>query len=182
MNGAQAHLLLNHLPVFGVVFGLIILFYAIFRKSEEMKRVALGLFVLTALSTIPAYLTGEPAEELVEEMAEVSHQLIEDHEESALASLIAVEALGALSLLGLVLSRKRNATAPALLVNATVLLALAALTMVARTAHLGAQIHHPEIRSGFQMEGQHEGEGEAADAAEDRIGEEEHGEHEEDED
>lgn len=150
MNGAQAHLLLNHLPVFGVAFGLLILLYGIFRKCDVVKRVALGLFILTALGTIPTYLTGESAQEVVEEVPGVDKSFIEEHEESAMISLIGIEALGVISLAGLFLSR-RSGTTPPMLVSVVVLLGSGALALVAWTSHLGGLIHHPESRSGFQV-------------------------------
>lgn len=147
MNAAQLHLALNHLPLFGLAFGLLISLYGLFRKSEEIKRVALGLFVLGALAAIPTYLTGEPAEEVIEGMAGVGENFIEEHEASAVASLIAIEVAGAVALLGLWLSRRPQG-APPVLVNGAALVAVVALAMAAWTAHLGGQIHHPELRSG----------------------------------
>jgi len=46
MNWAHVHLLLNHLPVVGTFFGVLLLLLALLRKSEELKRVSLGVFVL----------------------------------------------------------------------------------------------------------------------------------------
>ena len=60
------------------------------KKSEELKRLSCYVFVLMALLTIPVYLTGEGAEEIVEHLPGVPHELIEEHEESALGSLIAI--------------------------------------------------------------------------------------------
>jgi len=62
MNWAHIHLSLNHLPVVGIIFGVLLLLLALLRKSEELKRVSLGVFVLTALIALPVYFTGEPAE------------------------------------------------------------------------------------------------------------------------
>ncbi|HWP84126.1 MAG TPA: hypothetical protein VNN17_02975, partial [Terriglobia bacterium] len=99
-----------------------------------------------------AYLSGEPAEEVVENVPGVNAALIEEHEESAVAALAALEVLGALSLLSLFFSRKSASSAPALLVHGSLLLALVAFGLVAWTAHLGGQVHHPEIRAGAQWQ------------------------------
>ena len=66
MDAAHLHLMLNHIPVLGTAFGMALIAWALFRKSEELKRVSLGVFVIIALLAVPAYLTGEPAEEIVE--------------------------------------------------------------------------------------------------------------------
>ena len=60
MNWAHIHLSLNHLPVVGTFFGVLLLLLALLRKSEELKRGSLGVFALTALLALPIYFTGEP--------------------------------------------------------------------------------------------------------------------------
>ena len=62
MNATHLHLMLNHIPVLGTVFGLGLLVFALWRKSEELKKAALGIFLIVALLAVPVYLTGEPAE------------------------------------------------------------------------------------------------------------------------
>ena len=87
MNWAQVHLWLNHLPVLGTLFGLVLLIAALLWKNEDWKRLSLIVFVIIGLIAIGTYLTGEPAEEVVEDVPGVSEAAIEPHEESALWSL-----------------------------------------------------------------------------------------------
>jgi hypothetical protein len=148
MNGAQWHLLINHLPVFGLVFGLLVQLASLIRKSEELKRAALALFLVTALGTIPAYITGDPAEHVVQDMPDVNRDQIDSHSDWATASLVAIEALGAAALAGLYLAGK-SGTVSALAFNGCLALAIVGFGLVAWTAHLGGLIHHPEIRPGF---------------------------------
>ena len=68
MNPSHLHLMLNHIPVVGMPFGLALVSLAFLRKSEELKRISLGFITIIALLAIPVYLTGEPAEELVENL------------------------------------------------------------------------------------------------------------------
>ena len=75
--------MLNHVPVLGTAFGLGLVGWALLRRSEELKRISLGIFIIVALLAIPAYLTGEPTEELVENLPGVSKSSIEQHEEAA---------------------------------------------------------------------------------------------------
>ncbi len=72
MNQAHFHLILNHLPILGILFGLIILTGGFLTKNAAVKRTALGMFVLSAIFAIPAYLTGEGAEEVVENLPGVN--------------------------------------------------------------------------------------------------------------
>lgn len=145
MNWAHVHLMLNHLPVLGTIFGLLLLGWAALRRSEMLQRAALATFVLTGLAAIPVFLTGEPAEKVVEHLAGTAEQAIEAHEEAALVALIAVEALGALALTTLVLFRKRGVPRP--LVGAALVCALATAGWMAQTANLGGRIRHAELRS-----------------------------------
>ena len=94
MNWAHIHLLLNHLPVIGTIFGVLRLLFAWLRKSEELKRVSLGVFVLTALLALPVYFTGEPAEKVVERLPVVAEPLIERHENAALFALLTAGGAG----------------------------------------------------------------------------------------
>src|SRR5215470_15297757 len=84
MNWAHVHLMLTHLQVIGTIFGVLLLLLALLKKSEELKRVSLGIFVLTALLALPVYLTGEPAEKVAEHLPGVTEPLIERHENAAL--------------------------------------------------------------------------------------------------
>lgn len=147
MNGAHWHLLLNHLPILGSVFGILLLLFAWARKSDEVKRVSLGIFVLTAICAVPAYLTGEPAEEVAEHLPGVTHALIEHHEEAALVALSTAIATGIVAMAGLFLSRKAKQL-PNWLMLATLFLALATGGLMARAGNRGGEIRHTEIRSG----------------------------------
>ena len=155
MNGAHLHLMLNHLPVLGVGFGLLLLLAARFRKSTDLTRAALVVFVLAAGAAGTAYLTGEPAEEAVEEVAAVTEQSIEQHEEAATVALVLTGLLGAGALLGLV-GYRRQALPPAWFTGTALIGALVAGGAMAYTANLGGQIRHPEI-SGQIAQGEREG-------------------------
>src|SRR6476469_3975918 len=61
MSGPHLHLILNHGPVVGSVFALLLLAWAVFRRNDVLKRAGLAATVLVALATIPTYLTGRPA-------------------------------------------------------------------------------------------------------------------------
>jgi hypothetical protein len=143
MNYAHIHLILNHIPALAMMFGLLILIYGFLRKSTEVKQTALGIFVLAALMTIPVYLTGEPAEEIVENLAGVSEAFIESHEDSALYALVLMQFAGTLALLNLIFFRRKFATK---LLIITMLSSFFAVGSILWTANLGGKIRHPEIR------------------------------------
>ena len=121
VNWAHVHLMINHFPVIGV-FGAILLFlYALVKKSDEMKRVSLGIFVLIALITIPVFFTGQAAEDVVKKLPGVTETYIDRHEEFADYAITVMEILGAASLLGLYFIF-RSGTVPKWLLSVVLLL------------------------------------------------------------
>lgn len=149
MNLAHLHLMLNHIPVLGIAFGLALVSLALLRKSEELKRISLGFLIVIALLASPAYLTGEPAEELVENLPGVSKSSIEQHEEAAQVAFAGVLIVGAAALGGLIFFRRRKLV-PNWLSVIVLVLSLIVFALMARTANLGGFIRHAEIRPDFQ--------------------------------
>ena len=68
MNDAHLHLVLNHLPIIIPVIGLLIMIGGLFFSSEILKRTAYLVYVLSAIVAIPAFATGEGAEEVLEKL------------------------------------------------------------------------------------------------------------------
>lgn len=155
MNNAYLHLILNHLPVIGVPFCVLLLVAGIVRKSDEIKKLSLWGFIVVALTAIPVYLTGEPAEEIVEHLPGTVHSMIESHEEAALFAFIAAEALGAAALAGLLFFRGAR-TPSAWFVGLILLASLTAGGLLGWTANLGGRIRHSEIRSQGLQQGEPE--------------------------
>lgn len=145
MNITHLHLLLNHVPLLATVFGIGLLAVALWRRSEALQRAALTFFVVAALTAIPTYLTGEPAEDVVESLPGVTHQGIERHEEFAGWALGGVLALGVVALIALAVFR-RHKTAPQWLGALMLVGAVLVTGMIGWTANLGGQIRHTEIR------------------------------------
>lgn len=145
MNPAHLHLMLNHIPLVGIGFVILLLIIALFMRSKQLINISLIFVILVALWAIPAYLTGEAAEEIVEGLPGISEQLIEAHEESAELAFIFIEAVGALALITLVARRFYKK-----LGNALTILTLLGLIvgggLIAWTANQGGKINHPEIR------------------------------------
>jgi len=146
MSPAHLHIVLAHLPIIGIFFGLVLLAVS---RSLHMWRAALIIFTVVGLASGGVYLLGEEAEEIVEDMAGISHDLIEEHEEAALWAMISGIVLGLASAVGLFLSRRARPKG-----SMAVILVLALLTaaIMAVTANRGGQINHPEIRSAASSE------------------------------
>lgn len=146
MTAAQLHLALNHIPVLGTLLGAVLLAYALWRGQETVQNVSLGLLVVVGAVAVAVYLTGEPAEEIVEGAAGVSHDAIEAHEAWGLYAFLAsiVTGLGALGALVLEKAREQLARWS---VQAVLVLALLTSGVMVYTANLGGKINHPELRT-----------------------------------
>lgn len=144
MSSAHLHLMLNHIPLFGLLFGGGLLFYALARGSDLVTRIAMVFFVIAGLGAGATYLTGEGAEEVVEDLAGVTHSAIEAHEELGFYALLVTAVLGVLSLLFLFWYRSRSI--PRAVSVGLLVLTLIGIGVVGYTAYTGGQINHPELR------------------------------------
>ena len=147
MNWAHVHLIINHIPVIGIGLLILLFIVAMVRKNKGLITVALAFIILISLATIPVYLTGEPAEEVVEDMPGISEELIEEHEEQADIAFILVEVAGGLALITLI-ARRYSDNLGQRLVILTLLVLIVSGGLIGWTANLGGKIHHEEIRSG----------------------------------
>jgi len=145
-SDAQLHLALTHLPVVAALLAAATLVVAAITGARASRRFGLVLLVVAGASALPAYLTGEGAEEVVEHRPGVVESVIERHEEaaeSALAVVLAGAVVAAASLLAARLGREPLARALFFLALG---LAIADTAALARVAHLGGEIRHDEIR------------------------------------
>jgi hypothetical protein len=148
MSLAHVHLMLNHVPILGVIFGIVILVYARVRNNRDIMVVGLGMFVIAAVLTIPVYLTGDPAAEDIRGMPFFSKALVDEHEDAAMWAFIWVGALGLAALYGLTFAM-RDKKPPKWLPVLVMILSLMSIATFIRTAQLGGRIGHPELRPGF---------------------------------
>jgi len=143
-NGAQIHMLVNHLPVVGFVGVVLALAVAIKLQSHDIKRFVLLATTIVGLSALAPYWTGEDAEEVIEDLPGVSEDLIHEHEErSELATVFAVVTAVAAAA-AFALQRKRPET---LKVSMPVVFVLSLISagVMGSAAHEGGKIRHPEI-------------------------------------
>jgi formate hydrogenlyase subunit 3/multisubunit Na+/H+ antiporter MnhD subunit len=147
MNWSHVHLMLNHIPVLGVLFGLLLLFAAKLKKSAELEQASLAVFVLMGAASGVVYYTGEQAEIGVTQFPEISKTLVLQHDDAAFYAVTSACILGGIALIGLLVFRGSR-PAPRWFGVVVLLLALITSGLVVRTANLGGYIRHPEIRSG----------------------------------
>lgn len=146
MDQAHIHLLITHLPIFGSILGAIVLSYGIWTKSNSTLGAAYIVLIISSIGAGIAYLTGEAAEETVENIAEISKNSIDQHEDFAVIALVALIILGITALIGLFFPFK-NAVLSKKIATVVLFIALISFGLVAWTGYLGGQIRHTELNS-----------------------------------
>jgi len=146
MDATHLHLILTHFPIVGTIIGIGILAYGQIFKNLEIQKVALVTFVLMALLTIPVFLTGEESGETVENIAGISEQLIENHEELAEKAIWVMGLLAVLSLISLFAILKKLSFSKAITLI-TLIVSIVTFGLFAQVGNLGGQIRHSEIRT-----------------------------------
>jgi len=144
---AELHLMLNHIPILGTGFALLVVLWGLFRRSNDVLLTGLGFAVAVAAVTYPIFLTGHEAEEQLEDETWFSDKRVHEHEERAEAALVATLITGVVALVTLWLTRGGKPP-KTLLVGASVAGLLVAVGLFAWTALAGGQIRHEEVRSG----------------------------------
>lgn len=145
MSSVHFHLAFTHFPIIGTIIGVLILIAGFVFRKEPVIKSALLLFVGMAIIAIPVFLTGEGAEESVENLQGVSEKIIHEHEELAEKAIILMEILGIFSLGAFILMLLKSKFSR--IVNIIVLvLSIAAFGLIAKTGNMGGQIRHTEIR------------------------------------
>lgn len=154
MNSAHLHLILNHIPVFTTLFGLILVAVSRLGARPAVLRIALYTLVAGAVFAVPSYLTGEPAEEVIEHVAGITPGSVDAHEDIAGFALASSVLLGVYSVTMLFWLRGKPVMARSFVVG---LLALAAVSssLFVVTAYMGGQIHHTEIATATGSSTQH---------------------------
>jgi uncharacterized membrane protein len=171
MNAAHSHLIINHFPIIGLVFGIIVLLIGILAKSSVTRRVGLLLFIISGITAQISDATGEGAEHIVEHASskttlsmdcpdaiqatikqeEQTKKFIHAHEEHAEELMPIMWGIIALSLITLFLEFKKKSMAmPASII--VLIIGVVAAYFAKEVGNSGGEISHPEIRKEFKLE------------------------------
>lgn len=138
---AYLHLLSNHFPILGSLFGVLLLVVALVKPNLNTTLSAYLILLLGGIGGFIAYFTGEPAEESVEHVRGISHKLIHVHEEMAENALIFVFLLTASAVIGLWAERAQWSSAKKI-ERFTLIVGIIAFILFAFTGYLGGHIRH----------------------------------------
>lgn len=147
MNSAHWHLLLTHFPIAGVIISLLLLITGLLiKQNPAVMRVALGVLIFTSLASIPAFLTGEGAEDVAEKLPGVTHALVEEHEEAAETFYFTLLGAGGLALITLFASFKKQSITNGLYILVTII-TFVTIILAKNAGTSGGEIRHTEIRA-----------------------------------
>lgn len=154
MNAAHIHLMLNHFPIILLIVGFIILIIGMIIKMKSIKITALVIFMAGSLITIPTYISGGAAEEVIESatIPNIEEKYIEKHEKDAKIFSILFYFLCAISFIGIYGIAKELKYANWF--NWVIILFSAFTIFFAiQTGNSGGEIRHTEIRKEIPTNG-----------------------------
>jgi len=146
MSWGYLHMIINHFPIVGTIIGSILVIVGLVFKNEGVKISGLGIIVFAALMAVIAYLTGDSAENAVQNLPEIAESLINRHEDIATISMYLMIPSGLLAAMTLYSIWKKENSVVFLLVITLVFTLISAAAMVF-TGYTGGQIRHSEFRS-----------------------------------
>lgn len=145
MSWTHLHLALNHIPVLGAPFLMLLLAWGCWKRSRDLTRTALWWFVAFAVLAIALKFIGDFAAEEASERLRPVGDYVTAHEQSADQATTGVFLLGIASAVAVFLGRETRST-PAWILGVVLFLALGTTLLMARAANLGGRINHPEVR------------------------------------
>jgi len=141
------HVLINPLPIYGLLMGWIGLVIALSLKSRHAQVATLALVLITSASAWPAYEFGEQAYDRVLSMADEDGKAwLDAHRDRAEDLIYFFYALALLSVVAIALPIKWPKSSTPLVI-AVILFGAVALGIGAYIAYAGGKIRHREFRN-----------------------------------
>jgi hypothetical protein len=146
MNQAHLHLALNHLPIIGTLLGLITLLAGVILKDPGIRKAGLGLFIISGIMVIPAFLTGEGAERVLKYIGQEVETIGQKHEDLGEIVVWICGGTGLLALVALFIEKK-YASYFKILIYSILVISLVNCFLLKKLGTTGGEIRHTEIRS-----------------------------------
>lgn len=155
MNAPHIHLLINHLPIIGLIIGILVVIFGLLTKKQVVSSVGLWITMIAGLSSYPTMYSGGASEHFFEENEGkycVSEDLIHEHKEASELAFWPCIVTGVFAGLALFGHRKghKYAKKAEILV---VFIGIIAIVLISRAGLTGGEIRHPEISSCCSAEG-----------------------------
>jgi hypothetical protein len=148
MNGAYLHLVINHIPVVGVPFAFFLLLFGLIRRSRPLVQAGFVTLIVMGVLAYPVVKTGGMAAHVLRGVPGILHDRVHEHAEAADFGFWGSLIFGIFSLAGFWVTTKTQEVSK----TWTIIALIGSLwlsTVMARVAHLGGLIRHPEIAKDF---------------------------------
>jgi hypothetical protein len=140
------HVLLNPIPIYGLVIGVLALAISLLLRKRQAQLAAMWVIVVSAGSALPTYLTGQSAYHEMYLVVDSDGQTwLDDHRKRAERSVYLLYGASAVALSGALISTRFRKTSFALTIL-TLLLGAASILTSGWIAHAGGKIRHSEFR------------------------------------
>jgi len=146
LNPIHIHLVLNDIPVLGCIAGAILLFIGYIRKSNDITQISYWLIFIVSIIAVPVYSTGNLAEHMIDTLPNMTDQITNKHESSALFSFASIMILGVVA--ATVITIYRNAEVPRQITIYVFIFTVFTSWFMVETATTGGDIRHTELREG----------------------------------
>ncbi len=148
MTDAHYHLVVNHFPIVGTIFGIGILIAGMLLKSNSVKNVSYVIFIISAIFAFLSLKTGGAAAGVVKGMPDITKEIISEHAKVANNLAYTLYALALLSLVGLYTNIKNHSKA-GLFSFLIFIVSLLAVFFAQHVGTSGGEIRHTEIREDY---------------------------------
>jgi hypothetical protein len=142
-NDAQIHLMVNHMPILGSVFAILILLWGTIRKSQPIIGLGLVFLIFCAGFAFLADKTGENANQYLRDQKLLKKGEVKEHAQAADWASYLLYGTGLLSLIAVSFKKLRSKNW--LLAIIVVIGGMGATAMVVTGLH-GGKIMHKEVR------------------------------------
>lgn len=144
MVPVEAHLVLNHVPLVGLIFGLVFFVAGLKRSSEAALLAGLRIFVAMGIVVLLVAGSGLVSANLLAEAAWLDPDALSGHQQVGILTLVVLVGLGGFSGVMLFVSRTIPQF-PAWAMTTVLVLALAGVGASMWAAYLGGALRHTEL-------------------------------------
>jgi uncharacterized membrane protein len=146
MEASHIHVLINHVPLLGTLFGIILFISGLIFKNKSFEKAGLLTFIVVGLATIATYFSGGMAVGAIKKIAGTSRDAIHEHREMAETALYLMLGLMLASLTVMVVQWRSKNRKTGTMKGIVLVLALITFVFMSLVNNLGGKVRRPELR------------------------------------
>jgi hypothetical protein len=145
MIPVEAHLFLNHVPLVGLVFGLVFFVVGLMRASEPALWTGIRIFVAMGIAILPVAGSGLMSATILSGLTWLDLDALNDHRLAGILAAVVVGGLGIICAVVLFRAKGTGQSLSAQTRRAVLLLAVAGVGANLWAAYLGGSLRHSEL-------------------------------------